>query len=67
MLLIILTFLLTTAFYAMLLWLAVRRVLRHLQGNEEGIRAITQFVLVPLLGRRPDEENEPPGNELETP
>jgi hypothetical protein len=67
MLAIILTFLLTTAAYGVLLWLAVRRVLHHLQGNEEGIKALTRFVLVPLLGRPPVEDDEQPTNELETP
>jgi hypothetical protein len=67
MLLIILTFLLTTAFYGALLWLAVRRVLHSAQGDEKSIEALTRFVLVPLLGRRPDEETDHPPGQTETP
>lgn len=67
MLLIILTFLLTTALYGFLLWWACRRISRHLQGNPEGVKAVTDHVLLPLLGRPPVEESEPPTNELQTP
>lgn len=67
MLLIILTFLFTTALYGTLLCLACRRVLHHLQGNEEGIKAVTQFVLLPLLGRKPEDESRAPASEPETP
>jgi len=67
MVLIILTFLLTTAGYGVLLWLAIRRVFRNLQGNEEAIRAVTQYVLLPLLGRQPDDDHEQPAGEHETP
>jgi hypothetical protein len=66
MLLIILTFLLTTALYRTLLYLACRRVLRSLPGNEEGIKAVTQFVLLPLLGRKPEDEDPAPASEPET-
>jgi hypothetical protein len=54
MFLVFLTFLLTTAVYGALLWLAVRRISRHLQGNAEGVKAVTNHVLIPLLGRRPE-------------
>ncbi len=67
MLLIILTFLLTTALYGALLWLAVRRILRHLQGNEEAVKAVTDHVLIPLLGRRPEDESECPPDKPEMP
>jgi hypothetical protein len=63
MLTIILTFLLTTAFYGVLLYLACRRVSRHLQGNESAIHAVTTHLLLPLLGRRPEDENDQPAGE----
>jgi hypothetical protein len=63
MFLIVLTFLLTTAVYGILLYLACRRVFRHLQGNERAIEAVTIHVLLPLLGRRPDDENDQPDSE----
>ncbi|HTU92890.1 MAG TPA: hypothetical protein VMF69_22610 [Gemmataceae bacterium] len=59
MFLIFMTFLLTTAAYGALLWLACRRVLRHLKGNPEAVKAVTDHVLIPLLGRRPDDDNDP--------
>jgi hypothetical protein len=59
MFLIIMTFLLTTAFYAFLLWLACRRVSRHLQGNADGVKAVTDHVLIPLLGAQPEDESGP--------
>jgi len=52
MLLVFLTFFLTTALYGFLLWLACRRVIKHLQGNAEGAKAVTDHVLIPLLGRQ---------------
>lgn len=67
MFLVFLTFLLTTALYGVLLGLAVRRVLRHLQGDEQGIRAVTQYVLLPLLGRQPENESEPEADKPATP
>lgn len=67
MLLIILTFLLTTALYGTLLYLACRRLSRHLQGNPDGVKAVTDHVLIPLLGRRPDSEGEQPASETEAP
>lgn len=67
MLLIILTFLLTTALYGLLLYLACRRISRHLQGNPEGVKAVTDHVLIPLLGRQPDVESERPVSEAEAP
>lgn len=67
MFLVFLTFLLTTALYGALLWLAVRRVLRHLQGNEDGIKAVTQYVLLPLLGRQPQDDSQPQADQPELP
>lgn len=67
MLLIILTFLLTTAGHGVVLWLAIRRISRHLQGNPEAVKAVTEHVLIPLLGRRPDNENERPDDTPDMP
>ena len=67
MFLIFLTFLLTTAGYGILLWLACRRVSRHLQGNPEAVKAVTDHVLIPLLCRRPNGENERPVDKPELP
>jgi hypothetical protein len=50
-------FLLTTALYGVVLWLACRRVSRHLQGNAEAVKAVADHVLIPLLGRRPEEDS----------
>jgi hypothetical protein len=63
MFLVFLTFLLTTAAYGILLWLACRRVSRHLQGNAEAVKAVTDHVLIPLLGRRAEGGREPPAGE----
>jgi hypothetical protein len=52
MLLVLLTFLATTALYAVLVAVVFRRVALHLQGNAEAMRAVTEHVLVPLLGRK---------------
>ena len=60
MLLIFLTFILTTALYSCLLFLACRRVARHLQGNQEAVKAVTEHVLVPVLGRQI--EQKPPAS-----
>jgi hypothetical protein len=67
MFLMFLTFLFTTAIYGSVLWLACRRISRHLQGNPEGVKAVTQHVLIPLLGRPPEVECEPAGEETEAP
>lgn len=58
--LVFLTFLVTTALYGVLLWLACRRVSRHLQGNADAVKAVADHVLIPLLSRRPDDPGEPP-------
>ena len=67
MFLMVLTFVMTTAIYGILVGLAFRRVLRHLQNNPEGVRAVTDHVLIPLLGRQPDDERQPPVDEAGTP
>jgi hypothetical protein len=53
--LILLTFVATTGIYAGLLVWAFRRTARHLQDHPEGMRALTEHVLVPLLGKKHDE------------
>jgi hypothetical protein len=37
---------------------ALRRITGHLQGNPQGIQAVTEHVLLPLLGRHKDEPEE---------
>jgi hypothetical protein len=44
MFLILVTFLVTTAIYVLLLALVLRRVARHCQGNEAATRAVTELV-----------------------
>ncbi len=56
MLLIFVTFILTTVLYGCLLFLACRRVARHLQGNQEAVKAVTEHVLVPVLGRQTEQK-----------
>jgi hypothetical protein len=58
MLWVFLTFLLTTALYGALLFLAFRRVTAHLQGNSEATKNVVEHVLIPLLGRKPEVEEE---------
>ncbi len=53
---IFLTFLLTTALYGTLAWLACRRVVSHLQENPEAVKAVTDHVLLPMLGRQTEQE-----------
>jgi hypothetical protein len=55
------TFLATSAVFVLLLGLAIRRIIRHLQGDPEAVQAVTAHVLVPLLGRKkPDAEKQRP-------
>jgi len=53
MTLVLLTFVATTGIYTGLLVLAFRRVARHLQGHPEAMQAVTEHVLLPLLGKKP--------------
>jgi hypothetical protein len=46
-------FVLTTALYGSLLFLAFRRVAAHLQGNAEATKSVVEHVVIPLLGRKP--------------
>lgn len=56
MFLIFLTFILTTALYACLVALALRRVAAHLRGNPEAVKAVTEHVLLPVLGRQAEQK-----------
>jgi hypothetical protein len=56
MFLIFLTFILTTGLYGCLLFLACRRVARHLQGNLEAANAVTVHVFMPILGRQAEQK-----------
>jgi hypothetical protein len=49
--LILLTFIATTGIYSGLLVLAFRRVARHLQGRPEAVQAVTEYILLPILGK----------------
>jgi hypothetical protein len=49
------TFVVTTAIYVVLVALVLRRVARHCQGNETATRAVTEHVLLPVLGRAPEQ------------
>jgi hypothetical protein len=64
LLLMFLTFLLTTALYGALLVFALRRVSAHMQGNSEATQAVAEHILVPLFGRKTEAppEQEEPGN-----
>jgi hypothetical protein len=56
MLLVFVTFLVSTALYVALLLFAFRRVTTHLQGNADATKAVVEHVLIPLLGRKLEEE-----------
>ena len=53
---IFLTFILTTCLYGCVLLLACRRVARHLRGNQEAVKAVTEHVLLPVFGRQDEQE-----------
>jgi hypothetical protein len=46
-------FLLTTALYGAVLFLAFRRVAEHLKGNAEATKSVVDHIVIPLLGRKP--------------
>ena len=52
---VIMTFILTTGVYASLMWLACRRVVHHLRGNPEAVKAVTEHVFLPMLGRKAEQ------------
>lgn len=62
MLTILLTFLMTTLAWLVLLGFGLRRLAFHLKGNEAAMQAVTQHVLLPLIGKTPvePEEEHPP-------
>jgi hypothetical protein len=49
---VLVTFIVTTAIYAVGLWMALRRVAVHLKDNEAGSKAVTEHVLLPILGKK---------------
>jgi len=59
MAIVLFTFLLTTALYGAGLFFAWRRVMEHLKENDEASRAFAEHILVPLLGRKFERDNEP--------
>ena len=56
MMLVIVTFMLTTGLHGLLAWLAFRRVVKHLQGNDAATKAVTDHMLIPLLGRQTEKK-----------
>ena len=55
------TFLATSVVFVVLLGLAIRRIIRHLQGDADAVQAVTAHVLVPLLGKKkPEAEKQRP-------
>jgi hypothetical protein len=48
-----LTFIATSVFYSLLAWLACRRVVRHLSGNNHATGFVVEHVIMPLFWRRP--------------
>ncbi|HYV36639.1 MAG TPA: hypothetical protein VE988_13100 [Gemmataceae bacterium] len=53
--LVLLTFVVTCGLWLALLAIAFRRVASHLQGRPAAVEAVTEHVLLPLLGRKRDE------------
>jgi len=37
-------------------WLACRRITKHLQGRPDAVKAVTDHVLLPLLGKTPADD-----------
>jgi len=52
---ILVTFIITTALYVALGAWGTRRVVRHLMANRDAVQAVTEHVLMPLLGHTPQE------------
>lgn len=48
------TFLIVTATFVGVIWFAVYRVATHLRGNDEGVKAVMQHVVLPLFGKKPE-------------
>jgi len=51
---VLLTVVLTTLGHGLVLWLALRHVFSHLYGNPKAQAAITEHVLTPLFGEKPE-------------
>ena len=60
------TFVVLTTCYVALLWIGLRRVTKHLQGNHEATEAVVKHVLIPLLGRKPEVPVQEEGEEEES-
>jgi hypothetical protein len=41
-----------------LAWLARQRIVNHLRENPQGVQAVTDHVLLPVLGKKPKEAKE---------
>jgi len=54
MLAVFITFVALTTGYVAMFWCGVRRVTRHLQGNQEATQAVVEHVLIPLFRRKPE-------------
>ncbi len=59
LMILLVAFVLATALWGVLLWLAARRVLRHIRGDAEATRAVVEHVLMPLVGKKPGEDIPP--------
>ena len=53
-----LTIVVTSCLYGSLLFLACRRVARHLQDNQEAVKVVTEHVLLPMLGRHAEQNTD---------
>jgi hypothetical protein len=47
------TFIATTLLYGVLAYCAFRRVAKHLQGNADAIKQVSEHVFCPIFGRKP--------------
>ena len=56
MMLIVITFILTTVAYGVLIWFASRRLVAHLRDNPEAVAALSEHLIIPILGRKPPED-----------
>lgn len=56
MLAVVLTFFITTALYATVLFVLVRRVATHLQDKPDAAQVVMQHVVLPALARRSREQ-----------
>jgi len=47
---VLITFGVTTAIYAVRLWMAMRRITNHLKENPDGCRDVMEHVILPIFG-----------------